>query len=103
VDERRPAIHSYGAGAIGRIARVLASDSCGRYLPEMVRIPESRRRSTSTARPFFELIEQLEALLPTIELDWPDDIRADAKRRLARIARALRHAPETSERLLDVS
>jgi hypothetical protein len=42
-------------------------------------------------------------LLVTIELDWPDEMRADAKRRLARIARALRHAPETSERLLDVS
>ena len=45
----------------------------------------------------------METLLATIELDWPDDIRADANRRLARIARALRHAPETSERLLDIS
>jgi hypothetical protein len=81
----------------------LSCDSCGRYLPEMVRIPESRRRSTSNARPFFDLIEQMETLLVTIKLDWPDDPRADAKRRLARIARALRHAPETSERLLDVS
>jgi hypothetical protein len=81
----------------------LACDSCGRYLPEMVWIPESRRRSTSNARPFFELIEQMETLLATIDLDWPDEMRADAKRRLARIARALRHAPETSERLLDVS
>jgi hypothetical protein len=75
----------------------------GVYLPEMARIPESRRRSTSKARPFFELIEQMETLLTTIELDWPDDMRADAKRRLARIARALRHAPETSERRLDIS
>jgi hypothetical protein len=81
----------------------LPCDSSGRYLPEMVRNPESRRRSTSNARPFFELIEQMETLLTTIELDWPDDMRADAKRRLARIARALRHAPETNERLLDVS
>jgi hypothetical protein len=81
----------------------LVRDSCGRYLPEMVKIPESRRRSKSNARPFFELIEQMETLLTTIELDWPDDMRADAKRRLARIGRALRYAPETSERLLDVS
>jgi hypothetical protein len=104
MSERRPAIHSYGAEAVG-IASVdrLAWDSCGRYRPEMVRIPESRRRSTANARPFFELIEQMETLLTTIELDSPDDMRADAKRRLARIARALRHAPETSERLLDVS
>jgi hypothetical protein len=76
---------------------------CRRYLPEMVRIPEFRRRSTSNARPFFELIEQMETLLATIELDWPEDLRADAKRRLARIARALRYAPETSGRLLDIS
>jgi hypothetical protein len=81
----------------------LLRGSCGPYLPEMVRNPESRRRSPSNARPFFDLIEQMETLLATIKLDWPDDVRADAKRRLARIARAVRHAPETSERLLDVS
>jgi hypothetical protein len=101
----RPTIHSDDAGASQRIARVdrLAWDSCGRYLPEMVRIPEPPRRLTVNARPFFELIEQMESLLAKIDLDWPDEMRADAKRRLARIARALRHAPETSERLLDVS
>jgi hypothetical protein len=65
--------------------------------------PESRRPSTSTATPFFEVIEQMETLLATIELDRPEDMRADAKRCLARIARALRHGPETSERLIDVS
>jgi hypothetical protein len=59
--------------------------------------------STSNARQFFELIEQMETLLATINLDWPDQMRADAKRRLARIARAVRHAPETSERRLGVS
>jgi hypothetical protein len=69
----------------------------------MARISESRRRSTSNARPFFELIEQMEPLPAIIKLDWPDDVRVDAKRRLARIARALRHAPETSERRLDIS
>jgi hypothetical protein len=102
----RPTDHDFfGAGTSRRITPVdrLACDCGGRYLPEMVRKPDSRQRSTSNARPFFELIEQKETLLTTIELDWQDEVRADAKRRLARIARALRHAPETSERLLDVS
>jgi hypothetical protein len=45
----------------------------------------------------------METLLETIELDWPEDMRTDAKRRLARIARALRYAPETRERLLNVT
>jgi hypothetical protein len=41
----------------------------------------------------------MEALTMTVELDWPDDIRADAQRRLNRLVRALRQAPETRERL----
>ena len=44
----------------------------------------------STAGPFFDLLDQMEALTMTVELDWPEDIRADAQRRLNRIARALR-------------
>jgi hypothetical protein len=59
--------------------------------------------SKTNAKPFFELIAQMETLLETIELDWPEDMRTDAKRRLARIARALRYAPETRERLLNVT
>jgi hypothetical protein len=35
----------------------------------------------------------------TVELDWPEDIRAVAQRRLNRLVRALWHAPETRERL----
>jgi hypothetical protein len=45
----------------------------------------------------------METLLATIELDWSEYLRTDAKRRLAWIARALRYAPETRERLFDVS
>jgi hypothetical protein len=77
-------------------------DSCSSYLVEMARNPQSRRRSNANARPFFELVEQMESLLISIKLDWPDDMRADAQRRLARIARALRYAPETSGRMPDV-
>jgi hypothetical protein len=90
-------------GSEFRTQKVLACGSCGRYLAEMVKNPQSRRRSASNARPFFELIAQMETLLETIELDWPEDMRTDAKRRLARIARALRYAPETRERLLNVT
>jgi hypothetical protein len=56
----------------------------------MAKNPSRRRRATSTAGPFFDLLEQMEALTITVELDWPNDIRADAGRRLNRIARALR-------------
>jgi hypothetical protein len=64
----------------------------------MAKNPSPRRRKASTAGPFFDLLDQMEALIITAELDWPEDIRADAQRRLNRIVRALRHAPETRER-----
>jgi hypothetical protein len=53
---------------------------------------------TSTAGPSLDLLNQMKALTITVELNWSDDIRADAQRCLIRIARALRHAPETRER-----
>jgi hypothetical protein len=77
----------------------LANDIGGRYHAEMANNPPARRRTTSTAGPFFDLLDQMEALAMTVELDWPDKIRADAQRRLNRLARAVRHAPETRERL----
>ena len=39
-----------------------------------------------------------EALTMTADFDWPEDIRADARRRLNRLVRAVRHASETRER-----
>ena len=77
----------------------LANDIGGRYDAEMAKKLPPRRSTTSTARPFFDLLDQMEALAITVELDWPDNIRADAQRRLNRLARAVRHAPETRERL----
>jgi hypothetical protein len=50
-------------------------------------------------RAFLDLLDQMEALTITVELDWPDHIRTDAQRRLNRLVRALRHAPENRERL----
>jgi hypothetical protein len=70
----------------------------GRYHAEMAKNPPPRRRKTSTAGPFFDLLDQMETLTITVELDWPENIRSDAQRRLNRIVRALRHAPETRER-----
>ena len=74
------------------------SDIGGHYGAEMAKKPPPRQRRTSTADPFFDLLDQMEALTITVELDWPDDIRADAQRRLNRLVRALRHAPETRGR-----
>jgi hypothetical protein len=58
-----------------------------------------RRNTTFIAGPFFDLLDQMETLAMTADLDWPDNIRADAQRRLNRLVRALRQAPETRERL----
>jgi hypothetical protein len=69
-----------------------------RYHATMAKKPPPRRRTASTSGPFLDLLDQMEALTIAVELDWPDDIRADAQRRLNRLARALRHAPETRER-----
>ena len=63
----------------------------------MARKASSRRRKADT-RPFFDLIDQMEGLLATIDLGWPEDERADAYRRLSRLTRALRFARETRER-----
>ena len=84
---------------VGTRSRPLPELRFGRYHSEMAKNPPPRLRKTSTAGPFLDLLDQMEALTMTVELDWPDDIRADAQRRLNRLARALRHAPETRERL----
>jgi len=65
----------------------------------MAKQPKTRRRGKSNAAPFLDLLEQMEGLVATIELDWPEDVRADVSRRLSRLARAVRHAVETSQRL----
>ena len=77
----------------------LANDIGGRYHAEMAKNLPPRRNTTSTAGPFFDLLDQMETLAMTADLDWPDNIRADAQRRLNRLVRALRHASETRERL----
>lgn len=84
-------------GGIAMWRSRLANSIGGLYHGEMAKKLPSRRRS-STATAFFDLLGQMEALTMTADLDWPADIRADAQRRLNRLARALRHAPETRER-----
>jgi hypothetical protein len=49
------------------------------------------RANLSIAGPFFDLPEQMETLVATIELDWPEAMVADAQRRLSRLIRVLRH------------
>ena len=59
---------------------------------------DSSQRRKADMRPFFDLLDQMEALLATVDLDWPEDERADACRRLSRLTRALLLARETRER-----
>jgi hypothetical protein len=66
----------------------------------MARKASSQRRKANT-RPFFVLLDQIEGLLATIDLDWPEDERADAHRRLSRLTRALRLARETQAQRLN--
>jgi hypothetical protein len=47
----------------------LAVDIGSRYHAAMARKPPPRRRKTSTAGPFFDLLDQMEALTMTVELD----------------------------------
>ena len=72
-------------------------DRCACYYVGMARKARSQRRKADT-RPFFDLLDQMESLLATIDLDWPEEESADAYRRLSRLARALRLARETRER-----
>jgi len=65
----------------------------------MAKQTKTRRRGKSNAAPFLELLEQMEDLTGTIELEWPEEVRADVSRRLSRLARAVRHAVETSQRM----
>lgn len=58
-----------------------------------------RTKSAADAAPFLDLLDQMETLVKTSDIDWPEQITADARRRLTRLERALRHAPETRERL----
>jgi hypothetical protein len=60
---------------------MIAGDIRNRDEAKMAKKLPPRRRTTSTAGPFFDLLDQMEALTITVELDWPDNIRADAQRR----------------------
>jgi hypothetical protein len=59
----------------------------------MARKSESGRPKATEIEPFFDLLDQMEALLSTAKLEWPANMRADARRRLNRLVRALRNAP----------
>jgi hypothetical protein len=61
--------------------------------------PKTQRQKASKAAPFLALLDQMEQLIGIAELEWPDEVRMDASRRLSRLARAVRHAAETSQRL----
>jgi hypothetical protein len=76
------------------------AEAAGRYLESMTQKRSSSRRKATNAAPFLALLGQMEGLIGTIDLDWPDDARTDALRRIARLERALRRAPEVRRRLI---
>ena len=65
----------------------------------MARTTTLRRNKAADAAPFLDLLDRMETLVKTSDIDWPEQITADERRRLTRLERALRHAPETRERL----
>jgi hypothetical protein len=44
---------------------------------------------------FFAAVKQLETLVTELDLNWPEEVKAEAQRRLNRVARAVRTAPKT--------
>jgi hypothetical protein len=63
----------------------------------MARKSEFGRAKASEIEPFFDLLAQMEALLSTADLEWPENMRADARRRLNRLVRALRNGSKNRE------
>jgi hypothetical protein len=76
------------------------AEAAGRYLESMTQKRSASRRKATNAAPFLALLGQMEGLIGIIDLDWPDAARTDALRRLARLERAVRSAPEVRTRLI---
>jgi hypothetical protein len=43
----------------------------------MARKSEAGRAKATKIEPFFDLLDLMEALVSTADLDWPEDMRAD--------------------------
>jgi hypothetical protein len=56
----------------------------------MTRKPKATLRTKSNHRPFFDLLDQMEDALRLNGAVWPETVTADARRRLARLLRAVR-------------
>jgi hypothetical protein len=65
----------------------------------MANKPKAPRRKSSNYRPFLDLLGQMEELFRVSDLDWPPDIAADARRRLTRLQRGIKLAPEGRDRM----
>src|SRR5690242_9709034 len=71
----------------------IASIVVGLFTCLVARKPPAEPTKAEQRTAFLAAIEQLEALAVEIDLAWPEDAKADAIRRLNRIARAIRTAP----------
>jgi hypothetical protein len=63
----------------------------------MVSKPEAARRPKSSHRPFFDLLDRMEETFRKNGAAWPEDVVAEARRRLARLERGVRRAPEAND------
>ena len=61
--------------------------------------PKATRRKPSSYRPFLDLLQQMEDLFRVSDLDWPSDVASDARRRLTRLQRGIKLAPEGRDRM----
>ena len=61
--------------------------------------PKAPRRKVSAYRPFLDLLQQMEDLFRVSDLDWPPDVASDARRRLTRLQRGIKLAPEGRDRM----
>ena len=76
------------------------AEAAGRHLESITQKRSASRRKATNVAPFLALLGQMEWLIGTIDLDWPDAVRINALRRLARLERTLRRAPEVRRRLI---
>src|ERR1700722_14246537 len=59
------------------------AEAAGRHLESITQKRSASRRKATNVAPFLALLGQMEWLIETIDLDWPDAVRIDALRRLA--------------------
>lgn len=63
----------------------------------MVKKSGNRPSKAAAAAPMLALLDQMETLISEMDLDWPQEDRAEVRRRLTRLERAVRVARRGGE------